>query len=408
MGLKYNELSSKIQARIIADRKSGAQNPFRTNDCGILRRDNSRDKPSLWRPAFVRDVEKIMHCPYYNRYADKTQVFSFYRNDDLTRRALHVQFVSRIARNIGSLLGLNLDLIEAIALGHDIGHAPFGHAGERFLNELLHSHCGKFFNHNIHSARVLDVMFSRNLSLQTLDGIICHNGEFVQGEYHACALRDFGDFDARIASCASNAESIGTLVPATLEGCAVRICDIVAYLGKDRQDAERANLPIDFADFSSSSIGSTNAQIINNITVDIVENSYGKNYLKLSDNIYQDLKISKKQNYDLIYKNKRINDIYENNIRPMFYDLYEKLLSDLQNGDKSSVIFKHHVDFISENTAHYNNPTPYSKQEPNQIVVDYIASMTDDYFLDLYKHLFPSSSHHVEYISYFKDAKVKK
>ena len=131
----------------------------------------------MQRPAYVRDIEKIMNVPYYNRYSYKTQVFSLVRNDDISRRALHVQYVSRIARNIGRLLGLNIDLIEAIALGHDIGHTPFGHAGERALSKLYHEHTGRYFNHNVHSVRVLDNICCQNLSLQTLDGIICHNGE---------------------------------------------------------------------------------------------------------------------------------------------------------------------------------------------------------------------------------------
>ena len=95
-----------------------------------------KDKANLHRPAFVREVEKILHCPYYNRYTDKTQVFSFYKNDDITRRSLHVQLVSRIARTIGKALSLNLELIEAIALGHDMGHTPFGHTGEKILDSL--------------------------------------------------------------------------------------------------------------------------------------------------------------------------------------------------------------------------------------------------------------------------------
>ena len=90
---------------------------------------------NIIRPAFAYDVDCIIHNPVYNRYADKTQVFSFYKNDDITRRALHVQFVSKIARTIGRALNLNLDLIEAIALGHDMGHTPFGHKGEEFLSE---------------------------------------------------------------------------------------------------------------------------------------------------------------------------------------------------------------------------------------------------------------------------------
>lgn len=142
-----------------------------------IRRDPAHDKANLWRPAFVRDAEKILHCPYYNRYGDKTQVFSLYKNDDITRRALHVQLVSRIARNIGRMLGLDTDLIEAIALGHDIGHTPFGHAGEKFLDIICQEKLGVHFLHNVHSVRVLDEIFKYNISLQTLDGILCHNGE---------------------------------------------------------------------------------------------------------------------------------------------------------------------------------------------------------------------------------------
>ncbi|SHH57388.1 HD domain-containing protein [Sporobacter termitidis DSM 10068] len=176
--LKYLSLSKGIQEQIIYDRENDKENPNKCQNESVVRRNEERDVESLWRPSFVRDIEKILHCPFYNRYADKTQVFSFYRNDDITRRGLHVQLVSRIARNIGSLLGLNLDLIEAISLGHDIGHTPFGHAGERFLSELLQDNTGRYFNHNVHSVRVLDTMFARNISLQTLDGVLCHNGEF--------------------------------------------------------------------------------------------------------------------------------------------------------------------------------------------------------------------------------------
>jgi dGTPase len=88
----------------------------------------------------------------------------------------------------GRALGLNLDLIEAIALGHDIGHTPFGHAGERFLNQVFHERTGRWFFHNVQSVRVLDVLYGRNLSLQTLDGVICHNGEFEQQEFHTSGL----------------------------------------------------------------------------------------------------------------------------------------------------------------------------------------------------------------------------
>ena len=103
----------------------------------IRRTDNPHDKSNVWRTAFIRDTDKILHCPFYNRYADKTQVFSLRKNDDITRRALHVQIESRIARTLGGALGLNTDLIEAISLGHDLGHTPFGHTGEKFFGRNL-------------------------------------------------------------------------------------------------------------------------------------------------------------------------------------------------------------------------------------------------------------------------------
>lgn len=402
MTLIYHKLSDELQKQIIEDKRNGYQNPYRCNDEDIIRRDMNHDVPNLWRPAFVRDIEKIMHLPYYNRYADKTQVFSFYNNDDITRRALHVQLVSRIARNIGSVLGLNLDLIEAIALGHDIGHTPFGHAGERFLDELLENETGRRFNHNVQSARVLDKLFARNVSLQVLDGVLCHNGEFEQQEYRPQWDKTFNIHDEEIENCnVKGGKAIKELIPMTLEGCVVRICDMIAYIGKDRQDAITAKMIDKDYKFSSEIIGAANASIINNLTVDIIENSYGKDYILLSKEAYADLKTAKDENYKVIYKNDEINSKYEDIIKPMFKDVYYALLEQLKNKDESSVIFKHHMNFI-RNTLKYYKDIDYCKEEPNQIVVDYIASMTDDYFVELHKKLFPESKYDIEYISYFE------
>lgn len=231
----YNSLSKELQEKIIEDRTNHWVNPYAFKDEAVLRRKMDHDKANLWRPAFVRDCEKIMHLPLYNRYADKTQVFSLYKNDDISRRSQHVQLVSRIARNIGTLLGLNLDLIEAISLGHDIGHTPFGHAGESKLSELYNGQTGKYFMHNVHSVRVLDKMFPLNLSLQTLDGILAHNGELELKEYLPENYSDFGIFDEKVNMCYLDKTADKLLVPATLEACVMRVSDIIAYLGKDRQ-----------------------------------------------------------------------------------------------------------------------------------------------------------------------------
>ena len=355
----------------------------------------------MWRPVFVRDTEKIMHLPYYNRYADKTQVFSFKNNDDITRRAQHVQLVSRVARNIGSVLGLNLDLIEAIALGHDIGHTPFGHAGERFLSELYHNETGRYFNHNVHSTRVLDKIFARNFTMQTLDGVLCHNGEFEQQEYRPNYTKTFDEYDAEVEACyTEGAPAIKRLIPSTLEGCVVRICDMIAYLGKDRQDAVLAGIIEPDYQFKAELIGTENAKIINNLTVDIIEHSYGKDYIMLSDKAFKDLSTAKKENYEVIYNNDVMNQQYDEIIKPIFEELYYKLLDNVKRNDTDSIIYKHHINPIGDALKQYHG-IDYSAEEKNQIVVDYIASMTDDYFIDLHKHMFPDSKYKVEYEPYF-------
>ncbi|MGN0481203.1 MAG: deoxyguanosinetriphosphate triphosphohydrolase family protein [Lachnospiraceae bacterium] len=398
---QYRQLSKELEARIREDRINNMKNPYAFDDDNITRREPDHDVASVVRPAFVRDVEKIMHVPYYNRYSDKTQVFSFYRNDDISRRALHVQLVARIARNIGRSLNLNEDLIEAIALGHDIGHTPFGHAGERILNELYNENTGRYFNHNVHSVRVLDGIVKRNISMETLDGIICHNGEMELKEYRPCTLNGFEEFDKKVEECYVKQSAIKKLIPATLEGCVVRISDIIAYLGKDRQDAQKLGL-VKTADFSNGSIGKSNGEIINNLIVNIVENSYGKPYLSMDEEYFEALKLAKKENYQMIYENKELNDIYNGSIKPMFREMYNKLLRDAGKHNEASYLYKHHVQYVNEINAYSRNASGYENTEPNQMVVDYMASMTDDYFLDLYREMFPGSDKKVKYRGYFE------
>ncbi len=395
---KYEDLTERTKARIALDRKAGAVSPYRFDDANATRRDPSHDVPTLIRPPFIRDVDKILHCPYFNRYTDKTQVFSFYRNDDISRRALHVQLVSRIARTIGRALGLNEDLIEAIALGHDIGHTPLGHAGEAILDGLYRARTGRRFRHNIHSVRVLDGIFPYNVTLETLSGIASHDGELELDEYRPAPLRDFAEFDDLIERCYTDGDFVKKLIPSTLEGCVVRISDIIAYLGKDRQDAERAHIIAEDG-FEGGAIGTINAELINNLIVNVVENSYGKPYVRLDRSHFDALKKAKADNYRLIYENEGARLKIEETVKPMMTELYGRLLDDLIRGDKTSPIFTHHIAYV--NKAHYARKTPYEQTEPNQLVVDYIASMTDDYFVDLHARLFPDSRYEIGYVGYF-------
>ena len=314
---KYEKLSPEITERIREDIKNGTRPNFAAKCDAAVRRNPDSDKESVWRSAYMRDADKIMHSPYYNRYTDKTQVFSFYKNDDITRRALHVQLVSRIARSIGSVLGLNLDLIEAIALGHDIGHTPFGHAGERYISEVYHAETGRYFNHNVHSVRVLDGIFPLNITLDTLDGIITHNGEFEMHEYRPAEMPDFAAFDAMVESCYVDESNIKRIIPSTLEGCVVRVCDIIAYLGKDRQDAIRAKIADPDVSMADLGIGTINAEIINNLEVNIIENSYGKPYLLMDEEHYNGLREAKRENYEKIYKIDRVAKVLDDTAKPM-------------------------------------------------------------------------------------------
>ena len=229
-----------------AGQNRGWKNPHAFKDEDVIRReDNPHDRATITRPAFARDIEKIINTPAYNRYADKTQVFSFVENDDICRRGLHVQLVSRISRGIGDLLGLNVQLIEAIALGHDLGHTPFGHAGEKYLSESYEQHTGLCFRHNVHSVRVMDQLYRRNISLQTLDGALCHNGEFAQQVLYLGDTATFDQLDDAVARCTADVSEIKKLRPSTLEGCVVRVSDMIAYIGKDRDgigsDAEEGD-----------------------------------------------------------------------------------------------------------------------------------------------------------------------
>lgn len=401
--IPYLTLDSEVEAAIREDRAAGRKSSHAFPDAGVLRReDNPHDVATMARPAFARDIEKILNVPAYNRYADKTQVFSFVENDDICRRGLHVQLVGRIARGIGRLLGLNEDLIEAIALGHDLGHTPLGHAGERYLSECYHAHTGRFFNHNVHSVRVLDQLYRRNVSLQTLDGVLCHNGEFAQQVLETGTTATFGQLDELVEACTSDERAIGSLRPSTLEGCVVRVADMIAYVGKDRADAIDMGVLPSLDAFESDFIGQSNACIINNLTVDIVNHSYGHDRIAMSEEAFADLKRAKRQNYELIYD--REGDVLGegNVVRDMFAQLYERLLADVQAGNESSPVFKHHVAALCAKSRSIT-PEGYLATEPNQVVVDYLASMTDSYFAALYNHLFPGGRRHLTTRTYCWD-----
>ena len=240
------------------------------------------DKEKDIRSNFFRDIDRILFSLPYTRYADKTQVFSLNNNDNISKRFIHVQMVSKIARTIGRSLNLNEDLIEAIALGHDIGHVPFGHAGEKILNTLSQKYLNEYFLHNIQSVRTFLSLEKNgdgnNLTIQVLDGIMCHNGEKLYQKYEP-RKKTKEEFLEEYYSCYKDKEIANNVVPMTLEGCVVRISDVIGYIGKDIEDAIRLN-KIKITDLPSNIIktfGITNSNIVNTIVVDVIENSIDKN-----------------------------------------------------------------------------------------------------------------------------------
>lgn len=333
------------------------------------------------RPPFFRDSDRIIYSKSFSRYVDKTQVFSFSDNDHITRRITHVIMVSKIARTIGRNLNLNEDLIEAISLGHDSGHCPIGHVGESILNDIAKRKIGESFIHNIQSVRNYMLLEKNgkglNLSIQVLDGIMCHNGEKLRQiyEYSDKTKEEFlNEYNMSLVDKSFSNE----IKPMTLEGCVVRISDVIAYVGRDIEDAislgiiKRNDIPSDIVNI----LGNNNSDIVNTLILDVIKNSINKPYIKLGDEIYASLVKLQKFNYENIY-NKANSKEKIDNYKNMFNILYNTYMEALEKNNKKSSIYK---DFLNNMNKEYISST---KKE--RIVIDYIAGMTDDFFINKYK-----------------------
>ena len=341
-----------------------------------IRRNHEAQLQGGYRQAFSIDADRILHSLAYTRYIDKTQVFYLLKNDHITHRVLHVQLVSKIARTIGHFLGLNEDLIEAIALGHDIGHAPFGHDGENFLSELCREHDIGFFQHNVQSVQFMEMVERKgkgwNLCLQTLDGILCHDGEIHEEQLEPDTNKSFETLDEEFSSKMNNPGL--SLIPMTLEGCVVRMADTISYIGRDIEDAIRMNLikrselPVN----STEVLGNTNGTIVFNLVTDILQNSFEKTYVAFSPQVSRALQALKHFNLERIYRNPRIKK-HTATIRKLFRYLFETYLNDIETENQSSVIYKRFLDGMSDNYT--------GQHRQAEIVRDFVSGMTDQYFL---------------------------
>jgi dGTPase len=346
------------------------------NADGIRRRPDER-MDSGYRQAFSVDVDRILHSLAYARYIDKTQVFYLVKNDHITHRVLHVQLVSKIARTIGRFLNLNEDLIEAMALGHDLGHTPFGHDGEGFLSEICRNHGIGYFHHNLQSVHFLEKVERKgegwNLCLQTLDGILGHDGEIHSEKLLPATDKTFGLMDREITAKKNDPKTV--LIPMTLEGCLVRMADTISYIGRDIEDAIRLKLihRSDLPQESVSLLGDTNGTIVFNLVTDIIYSSRGKPYIAFSSEVSEALKHLKSFNYEHIYMNSRIKK-HTRRIKKLFEMLFEIYLEDLNNRRESSAIFSQFLKDMKQNYI--------QNHQPAEIVRDFISGMTDQYFLD--------------------------
>ena len=357
-------------------REATALSPYATLSTAAIRRRPEERVDRGHRQHFSLDGDRILHSLAYTRYIDKTQVFYLVDNDHITHRVLHVQFLSKIARDIGRFLRLNEDLIEAIALGHDIGHAPFGHDGERYLADICHRHGIGGFQHNVQSVRFLDRIEKKgkgwNLSLQVLDGIICHDGEIHEQSLRPQPGKTFADLDREMELKCEDPKA--DLTPMTLEGCVVRLADTISYIGRDIEDAIRLNLisreeiPLN----CGALLGTSNGAIVYNLVEDVISNSMDKDGVGFTPEVSEALRELKSFNYERIYQNPKIKGEV-GKIGRMFETLFELYLEDFAEENRHSDLFRGFLDGMSRKYIDSHSPA--------EVVRDFIAGMTDAFFM---------------------------
>ncbi|MHA1489123.1 MAG: deoxyguanosinetriphosphate triphosphohydrolase family protein [Promethearchaeota archaeon] len=349
------------------------------------------------RPPFFRDVDRIVHSKAYSRYIDKTQVFFDINNANITHRSLHVILVSRASRQIGRVLRLNTDLIEAIALGHDVGHAPYGHLGEEILNNICKKYKMGIFMHNAQGIRWLSYLEKRfpkkparglNLNLQVLDGILCHDGEINEQELKPLKLngKSWDDHFNEYEDCLN--ENKIKRIPMSYEGIAVRFADTISYIGRDLEDAILLNFikRRDIPESCKKVLGDTNRKIMNTLLMDLLNFSLDNDTIGYSKKIFKALKELKLFNYEKIYY-RRNALLMKKGLHKKFELIFERCLKDLEVENYNAPIFKDHIEYIDDKD--YNIYFKPLKENNNLtlIVRDYIAGMSDKYFNEISKKL---------------------
>ncbi|MBD3392290.1 MAG: HD domain-containing protein [Chitinivibrionales bacterium] len=343
-----------------------------------------------FRLEFARDETRILHSPPFRRLKHKTQVFLSPDNDHICTRMEHVLHVSSISSVIGRCLNLNIDLINAIAKAHDLGHAPFGHAGERCIDTLLKNEGVKQgFIHEIHGLRVVDKLTNYgaglNLTYEVRDGIVTHCGE----KFERRVAPDRGRDLLRLEEIADH-----TCHPSTLEGCLVRMVDRIAYLGRDLEDGIKAGLvkKSDVPREIARDLGTENGKIIGRLVHDLIANSIDTDAIQLSKEVFQLMNRLKDFNYDRIYRHPDVEVKAQKATRILDVLFYEvmRILKAVRRGKDTramssfvkdapsmAVLF----DFIKN--TNYTDATPHWR-----VAADYVAGMSDAFAQRTYAQLF--------------------
>ena len=329
-----------------------------------------QEEPCQVRTAYERDVGRILYSLPFRRLRHKTQVFFDPQNDHVCTRMEHVLYVSYLAETIGKALGLNSDLIRAIALGHDLGHAPFGHAGETTLNQLIQAQDqGLTFSHEQHGLRVVDLLSEHkgraglNLTFEVRDGIASHCGERYD-EFELAPSKGKQEEDLIPGALRHD-------MPATLEGCLVRLADRMAYVGRDIEDATRSGLlyfdelPWDLR----AILGHNNSEIVDTLVKDVIDQSLGQEAIIMSQPIGKALQKLIEINYEKIYLAPRVRR-YEIQVGNTLEALFEYYLN-LARRDQPD------TSPPAQAFAAYVKRHPDKEADPVRIVTDYIAGMTD-------------------------------
>ena len=347
-------------------------------------------KPDGYRTEYQRDIHRIIYSQPFRRLRHKTQVFFLPNNDHICTRMEHVLHVASASRTVARHLGLNEDLAEAIGLGHDLGHSPFGHHGEYVLNKICEENGLELnFQHEINGLRVVDNLaeFDReiepglNLTFEVRDGIVSHCGE---------------DFATNTIIPASNGKILDEIrsrkeagFPCTYEGCIVRIVDKIAYTGRDIEDALRAGLFAEnkFPAKLKKELGDNNGEIVGTLLRDLINTSYNnRTMIGLTPDRFEALKELIAFNYRMIYHNRRVEE-YKIQAEWSLRRLFEHLLEQIRKTERFAGEF-HEVP-VFEEFKRFINKIKYPDTERDEIIVlDFISGMTDNYVLECISELF--------------------